>query len=615
MEHTEHTTTHTKRNEVAMKYNGRYFHHMYIIPKAISSSIRYKLIMWVTLLVAIPILLITVISSYFSSRSMAEEIVSSNISSTRLAGKYSDEKITEMDRLLFSLLVDKEFQNNITDLNDPDTSLQFSAQKSIERKLYAIYYTNTDVIHAVSLTVYENEKNIRAGNESGYNDGGQRITELGYSGIYYVANDTAYEKFIFMRDIMRFSDREKIGVLSIEVDWSYLEDSLDLLGAEDISTIALLDRAGDVFHSPFSQGKESEEYGDIYRAIVDQAPAANHFQSNNMYVFFDQISDGNIYVVKLVPNTVIVESTMQTIKTGALVGVVAVLSSFLFVLIFSLRILKPLTSLAESMNSIERHSFTTAIRPSDRKDEIGQLQKSFFNMIARIKHLIDKEYKLEIEKKNAQIIALQSNINPHFLHNTLQLIGNMSLSNRGGQVYSVIKSLSNIFRYITRRPNSFVTIAEEMKHLQEYIHIQEMRFEGRIDVDIYVDDEASHVKLPKLCLQPIVENSFIHGFSSSTSKWQLSIVVQKVFNEVEIVITDNGTGMEKETVEAINAQLRLNLSNPLMEKDSIGIINVDSRMKLAFGIEYGVTVNGICQSGTEIKLLIPIKSSGGAGNA
>ncbi|WP_062048903.1 sensor histidine kinase [Bacillus sp. JCM 19034] len=295
---------------------------------------------------------------------------------------------------------------------------------------------------------------------------------------------------------------------------------------------------------------------------------------------------------------------MKIVRIGLFVAFITMIFVLVFALIFSSNIAKPIQKLANDMEQVEKENFQTAKSLSNRTDEVGKLEKSYSYMINRIKQLIDQEYKSEIEKKDAQLIALQTKVNPHFLYNTLQLIGDRAFANKGEQVYEIIQALSRMFRYVVKQQKKLVSLSEEVNYLQHYLAIQKKRFVDKLTVELYVDEEAENARLPVLTLQPIVENAFVHGFASSIDHWVLDISIQVVFDEVEIMITDNGKGLNEEELQGLKKRLQSNQS-PLEDQDSIGVTNVDSRIKLLFGKEYGVEIDSSEDIGTSITIRIP----------
>ncbi len=311
-----------------------------------------------------------------------------------------------------------------------------------------------------------------------------------------------------------------------------------------------------------------------------------------------------MYLIKVFPKSIVVASSMKIVRIGLFVAFITMIFVLVFALIFSSNIAKPIQKLANDMEQVEKENFQTAKSLSNRTDEVGKLEKSYSYMINRIKQLIDQEYKSEIEKKDAQLIALQTKVNPHFLYNTLQLIGDRAFANKGEQVYEIIQALSRMFRYVVKQQKKLVSLSEEVNYLQHYLAIQKKRFVDKLTVELYVDEEAENARLPVLTLQPIVENAFVHGFASSIDHWVLDISIQVVFDEVEIMITDNGKGLNEEELQGLKKRLQSNQS-PLEDQDSIGVTNVDSRIKLLFGKEYGVEIDSSEDIGTSITIRIP----------
>ena len=228
-------------------------------------------------------------------------------------------------------------------------------------------------------------------------------------------------------------------------------------------------------------------------------------------------------------------------------------------------------------------------------------------MVFRINELIEKEYKSEIATKEAQFKALQAQINPHFLYNTLQLVGGMAVAHNAEKIYRVISALSDMFRYITGKQGDMVLIENEIEHIKNYLYIQIQRFDGKIETDIFVEEGTEGYKIPMLTIQPLVENAFNHGFEQKVGNWKLSVEVQKVFDEIEITITDNGVGIPEEKLKTLREQIN-NLSQPLNTRGSIGIKNVSARIGLYFGNEYGLDIFSEVDNGTQIVIRIPAKT-------
>lgn len=221
---------------------------------------------------------------------------------------------------------------------------------------------------------------------------------------------------------------------------------------------------------------------------------------------------------------------------------------------------------------------------------------------------IEKSTTLEMSKRQAQYLALQNQINPHFLYNTLESIRSEALMSGLGSVAKMCEALANYFRYTISNMNDLVTLEEEIQNIQTYFYIQQYRFDNRIHLTIQCDenDRGTMLKcmIPKLTLQPIIENAIIHGIEQKIGEGTVTIRMMLTERRLIINVLDDGIGMSKETVEKINRQMSDN-SVSSKGKGGIAIANVNNRIKILFGELYGVTVFSTVGVGTDVEITLP----------
>lgn len=223
----------------------------------------------------------------------------------------------------------------------------------------------------------------------------------------------------------------------------------------------------------------------------------------------------------------------------------------------------------------------------ERSDEIGSLTQSFNTMTKRLNELVNKTYKLEISESEARFKALQAQISPHFLYNALDTI-NWSLIDKGDyETSKILGSLSEILRYSIDYNKGMVTLGEEMRQLENYLRIQKGRFENRFDYRVDLDESLKNYKIPKLLLQPLVENAVVHGVEKVTSGGNISIKALNKGEHIDIEIIDNGNGISPDKLKRINDQLKKNQKDI---NDRIGLLNVNDRIKLIYGNEYFLSI-------------------------
>lgn len=234
--------------------------------------------------------------------------------------------------------------------------------------------------------------------------------------------------------------------------------------------------------------------------------------------------------------------------------------------------------------------------------------------LMELRKLVDKDRLIYISMKEAQYLALQNQINPHFLYNTLEGIRSEALIAGLDSVAEMTESLATFFRYTISHLDRLVTLEDELENIENYYYIQQFRFGEKLHLSIVYDcdEEISKMDIlnyciPKLTLQPIVENSIYHGIEKKVGKGHLIITIGKSDKRLWIRVSDDGAGMEEEKLLEINKKLKkLSLEGTENKKGGIAIVNVNNRIKLLFGEEYGIYVYSNKGSGTDVEINLPL---------
>ena len=224
--------------------------------------------------------------------------------------------------------------------------------------------------------------------------------------------------------------------------------------------------------------------------------------------------------------------------------------------------------------------------------------------------LIDKVKEDERKMRKADLRLLQEQIQPHFLYNTLDTIVWLIESNEPDEAVTMVVTLSDFFREILSKGKEFISMKEEEKHISSYLQIQEMRYRDILEYEICMDPVLYHYEIPKLTLQPILENSIIHGTELKIGEGNLWIRFRRTENRLIITISDDGVGMDEETLERLNAKLNHGVDaitqQPEEKQGGIALANVNNRIHLIFGDEYGMHVYSMADSGTDVEISIPV---------
>jgi two-component system, sensor histidine kinase YesM len=242
---------------------------------------------------------------------------------------------------------------------------------------------------------------------------------------------------------------------------------------------------------------------------------------------------------------------------------------------------------------------------SDNVDEITELGMSFNIMIGKIKELLDSKLKEQENLKKAELRALQAQVNPHFLYNTLDTIIWMAEAKKTDQVVEIVSALSSFFRISLSKGMDWITIGEEVERIRSYLTIQKMRYRDILDFNIEVDKDVAENTILKLILQPLVENALYHGIKNKRQGGTISVRARKKNqDEVIIEVEDDGIGFTPDKLAQLRAELE-DESGDIKLESGFGIGNVNKRIRLYYGKPHGVSIRSEYNTGTCVTLVIP----------
>ena len=240
-----------------------------------------------------------------------------------------------------------------------------------------------------------------------------------------------------------------------------------------------------------------------------------------------------------------------------------------------------------------------------------QTDEEILNLINEVKSFKQQDRISSILWQQAKFSELQSQINPHFLYNTLESIRGQALGDDNIKVADMTEALAKYFRYSIDKESDIVELKQEIENIRNYIRIQQYRFEDRFDFQVYMDEQDQEMlcKMPKMSLQPIVENSVYHGLESRISGGLISLRIEKSDKNLRIFVQDNGQGIPEEKLKFLQKRLEetdgILKQSELEDHMGIALLNVNHRIKLTFGKEYGLFISSTENLGTEVMLVIP----------
>lgn len=325
------------------------------------------------------------------------------------------------------------------------------------------------------------------------------------------------------------------------------------------------------------------------------------YERERVVAFYVRSSVNDWYFINLVPRSAFLSGS----RTSMLVIVCSFLLCIFFGITFALIqkrfVIGPIRKLVVKIDRVETGDFTEecSVYPGD---EIGALNREFDEMSRRLKRLIEEVYTTKIKEQEAELNALIAQINPHFLYNTLDSIHWLAVKNRDYAVGEQLEALSAIFRHVLNRGEECVTIASEVEFIQNYMAIMESRFGRRVKIQIQAEPGLEQVLIPKLIIQPLVENGILHGLEPKKEGGTILITIEVQGDNLVIAVEDDGVGVDE-------AQITEKMKNRESGKDTFALKNIDDRIKLRYGSAYGLCFESKPGKGTRVLVMMPLEQS------
>lgn len=387
-----------------------------------------------------------------------------------------------------------------------------------------------------------------------------------------------------------------VGTLFLDIRLKRLEQifhSVKFSGAEEIY---IVNEAGDCFYS---------NLGDKIGANVEKELEQAGALQKNLVLSTDANKYGLSVVV--VMDTGVAFSALRTQQNLMyLILGISIAALIVCSILFSRKLVDPIHAMMAQMEQVEKGNFDIHL-PVSGADEIGVLSARFNQMSEALKKYIDKYYVAQIRQTEAELTALRSQIYPHFLYNTLEIIRMTAMENEDGKVSEMIEALSAQIHYLIGTVQDMVPLGEEIRIIQKYIYLLNCRIACRVQL-LAPSDHFQDIMVPKLILQPIVENAYIHGIKPKNSNGSISIEVQISGEDMDISVMDNGIGMDQDALKRIEGLLQGD--DPGIKNEynwqSVGMKNIHDRLRYLYGDEYGIQVVSNPNVGTIVSVRMPV---------
>jgi len=408
--------------------------------------------------------------------------------------------------------------------------------------------------------------------------------------------------------------REYLGYMSIDFKLDSVKSMSDLLYSKNSEDIYLIDNNSKVVYSSNEDIIGTLLTDEWAQMLNDKQKPSGYFESQHGefsgITIYDTVEHGDQswVLAKRIPNQVLYRNANQLVLINALVISVSLFIVIIATLYISLRLTSPIKELIKSIKKIKVKDMKLDIN-TNSTDEIGILAQTIKNMVGTIDNLFMKEYRLEIANKDNQLKALQAQINPHFIYNTLQSIGSIALQNNVPRIYDLTSSLGKMMRYNMNTSEPIVPLSKEIDHINSYLELQKQRFKQSLLYHIHVEEDCKGLSIPKMILQPLVENYFKHGFKQDEQPGEIWIDIKKCGSQLlRITVEDNGIGMDTEKLHYVQQMLNDPRADEAGENgESIGLKNVLSRIQLYFHEQAQIEITDRNPNGLKIVLSIPLR--------
>ncbi|GGH80514.1 sensor histidine kinase YesM [Pullulanibacillus pueri] len=433
-------------------------------------------------------------------------------------------------------------------------------------------------------------------------EGGMSISEPYYS---HLSGNTAAAVFL-----LKNNKNKPLAAIIAELDLNKLTKKLTSSYQYKNQTFLVMTAKGNVIDTqsqkpiiPYERGYPPKIDSKFIKKL-SQLPTGVQYlkvKDQSLVAVINQTNRFGWYLVKLSDQGSFNKGIKNLYKIYQNVAFIWIVIMLLASLVISRSFTHPVRKLAAHMNAVEKIENISSL-PINRKDEIGNLEKSYNAMLMRIKELVVGIKVMEERKRDYELKMLQSQIGPHFLYNTLACIGSLAKQKKMEEIRETVRSLVGLISYVLDNVSRKVTLKEELEKIRLYEQIQQVRYGKKFHLEINVDGEALDCLIPKFTLQPIIENAIFHGIIPGKRYGIISINGVISENDLKLYIRDNGLGMDKQQ----QAQL-FNHKNESNSKkfNGIGLVNVHERIQMSFGQTYGLRVVSRQKVGTLVRIKMP----------
>ncbi|MEC0666591.1 sensor histidine kinase [Priestia flexa] len=565
-------------------------------------SIRKKLILFLLIATVVPFIISNVFTYQYTKETVKNRFISTNYQVVKSGSEDLSTYLQEISDITPRLYGYYPFIKVLQEGVNNDLG---ASQLEVRRTLSYLFNTRPEIrqLHLYiengqdSYTVYNSKISSRKKYEDIYSHSYYaRLKEkqqflsiepthkvYSYNNLSTILDSDPKQVISFHHMINEVPSNNLLGFLSIDIDLSKIKSTSDSLYNKEEEDFYLINDDGMIMYSSNQKAiGTTQKYKWIHQLKNKESHSVEWEDSKFSGVLvYDKLAapfDG-WHIVKRIPYSVLYEDARRTALINVLIGLPFLLMIIIATLIVSVRFTEPIRILIQNMKEVEKGSFVVRFKTLGN-DEFGMLGQHFKSMVETINDLIKRKYRLEIENKSTQLKVLQSQVNPHFLYNAFQSIGTLALKHKAVEVYKLLTLLSNMMRYSMNMKEDIVTLTEEVNHAEAFLALQKQRFGSKFSYEFQIDERLKRTLVPKMILQPLVENSFKHGFETRVGDGKLTISASLIKESfIQICVRDNGKGMNDKALASLHESLAMSNQHTV---EHIGLQNIADRLLIYY---------------------------------
>jgi len=573
-----------------------------------SLSIKWQLILTYIPLFLIPFIIFGIISYNNVSKTLYDNSAAFVKETIKILNHDISKKLDEIEEIGVTIILDPDLHyilfNNIGDLD------YYSRFDTVKNKLDSFINTNTEIRTifvypqdrpVLNSYVAEPKKDLDYKNSEKYVEMTKDNKSKAWSILPLAGEDPVKDNYLYFQRAIP-TNEGACGVLQIQLYENSIQKTYkDVYFGED-ATVFVTDSQGVIVSHP-DKNMISTMYDSSVLHLINGSEGSLEIKIGNtdFLLVYSTIENNSWKLIATIPMNYIKSESEKIFRQN--LALVLAISAFIVAIsiLISLGITKPLKRIRTAMRSIEKGNFDIRLE-ADNENEVGKLCRSYNLMASEIKNLMNLIREEEKRKKEAYIHALQAQIKPHFIYNTLFTVKCLASINKQYEIEKMLAAFINLLMASINKEGEFVPISKEIDYIKNYVLIQSYKFESGFELVYNISEEIMDFLILKLLLQPVVENALIHGFEGQVKDCCITIKGLLIDHDIVFSILDNGKGLDS---DKINRLLRGEEREYKNVFSGIGIKNVDERIKLFFGSNYGLEFSSNSKGGTEVRVRIP----------